>query len=345
MITPEVETGPNYQSQTALGASLVTGLETSLVGPLNELFTALAKAQAEFLPLKKTSTNPFYGAKYADLASVIEATRPALTKHGLAVFQFDETEGENVRLVTFMSHSSGAYMRTTMTVPGYSTASKEDRNGDKRIVKTFDVQTIGKSSTYSRRYAYQAIVGVAAEGDDDGNVVSNKEIRRAPMTPTKPTPKVDNRPAQGKQEPRPNEKPAAPKPETKPAPVQTEMPTMEIKPEALQLASKPLPDNIHGLEVTDADLPENMQPQKPAVTVPDPFPPKVEGTPNAEEYDTIKKRARKYQLDPKKLRLVVLQITGAEAVASVTKAQWDVVFEKLDEAQQTSAGILGTYQV
>ena len=344
-MTPEIE--QTNMSRTAAGASLVTGLEEiqkpeRFVGPVKELFAALAKAQAEFLPIKKTSTNPFYNAKYADLAEVIDATRPALTKHGLAVFQFDETKGKNIHLTTVMGHESGAYLQTVMVVPGNSFVDKDLRDGTTKTVEKFDVQTIGKASTYARRYSYSAICGVAAENDDDGNTVANKEVRRAPALPAKPTPKVDNKPAQGKSEPRPNEKPAP----AKPAPVQTEMPTMEIKPEALQLVSKPLPDNIHGLEVTDADLPENMQPEKPAAeTVKDPFPAKVEGAPTAEEMNEIKNKCRAYKLDPKKLRLVVLQITGADAVASVTKAQWDEVLFKLEAADRTSAGILGTYQV
>ena len=77
----------------------------------------------------------------------------------------------------------------------------------------------------------------------------------------------------------------------------------------------------------------------------DPFPAKVEGAPTAEEMNEIKNKCRAYKLDPKKLRLVVLQITGADAVASVTKAQWDEVLLKLEAADRTSAGILGTYQV
>src|SRR6202035_3393867 len=33
----------------------------------------------------------------------------------------------------------------------------------------FDAQSCGSAQTYARRYAYQALVGVAAEPDDDGN--------------------------------------------------------------------------------------------------------------------------------------------------------------------------------
>ena len=59
------------------------------------LMGALAKAQAEFTSAFKESKNPAYpGATYADLASVIGASRPALNKHGIALVQIDESDLE-----------------------------------------------------------------------------------------------------------------------------------------------------------------------------------------------------------------------------------------------------------
>ena len=59
------------------------------VGKLSE---ALSKAQAEMQHAIKDSTNPHFQSKYADLASVIDALRPALTKYGLSVAQTMKTE-------------------------------------------------------------------------------------------------------------------------------------------------------------------------------------------------------------------------------------------------------------
>lgn len=55
---------------------------------LNELGAALAKAQAAVRGAKKDANNPFFKSTYADLASVWEACREALTSNGLSVVQF-----------------------------------------------------------------------------------------------------------------------------------------------------------------------------------------------------------------------------------------------------------------
>jgi hypothetical protein len=48
---------------------------------INELVTALAKAQAEMQNAPYNQTNPAFKSKYADLASIRDATIPSLTKH------------------------------------------------------------------------------------------------------------------------------------------------------------------------------------------------------------------------------------------------------------------------
>jgi len=55
---------------------------------INELATALAKAQGKITGALKDSANPFYKSRYADLASVWDACRAALSENGLAVVQF-----------------------------------------------------------------------------------------------------------------------------------------------------------------------------------------------------------------------------------------------------------------
>ena len=54
---------------------------------LSELFTALSKAQLEMEVAKTDSVNPFFKSKYADLASVVKASRPHLAKNGLSIIQ------------------------------------------------------------------------------------------------------------------------------------------------------------------------------------------------------------------------------------------------------------------
>lgn len=125
-----------------------------VMGPL---FAALAKAQSEIQHAKKDKRNPFFKSNYADLASVMDACRAALTKNGLAVIQTTEDTEAGLYLVTTLGHSSGAAVAGRMPI---------------RPVKN-DPQGVGSALTYARRYALAAIVGVATE-DDDGNEASRE---------------------------------------------------------------------------------------------------------------------------------------------------------------------------
>lgn len=124
---------------------------------LGELFTALAKAQAEMEVAKLDSTNPFFKSKYADLSSVVKASRPYLAKNGLCIIQRVVQNGSGIRyLYTRLCHTSGQWMESKMIV-------EPPKN---------DIQTVGSYITYLRRYNYASMVGVvAAEEDDDGEGV------------------------------------------------------------------------------------------------------------------------------------------------------------------------------
>ena len=125
----------------------------------NEVLTALGKAQSTFKPALKKTENIFYGSKYADLASVVDATRPSLIDNGLVILQgvtFDPSV-KCVGIETMLAHTSGQWIGEVLQVP---------------IVKN-DAQGVGSAITYGRRYGWQAIVGIAADVDDDGNAAAD----------------------------------------------------------------------------------------------------------------------------------------------------------------------------
>lgn len=123
---------------------------------VNELATALAKAQGQIKGAIKDAENPHFRSKYADLASVWDACREALSKNGLSIIQAPRgvvsEVGWTVEVETRLLHSSGQWMGDTITVP----------------VGKPDAQGVGSALTYARRYALASFVGVAPE-DDDGN--------------------------------------------------------------------------------------------------------------------------------------------------------------------------------
>lgn len=124
---------------------------------LSELFTALSKAQLEMEVAKTDSTNPFFRSKYADLASVVKASRPHLAKNGLSIIQRVIPNGNGVlNLYTRLCHSSGQWMESRMPI----------------LPPKQDIQTLGSYITYLRRYNYASLVCVvAADEDDDGETV------------------------------------------------------------------------------------------------------------------------------------------------------------------------------
>lgn len=120
---------------------------------INEIATALSKAQALIKPASKDSDNPFFKSKYADLAAVFEVIREPLSTNGLALTQHPSADGNIVTLETILLHSSGQWMGSILTM----------------VAKDAGPQAIGSCITYLRRYAVSAIVGIASEEDDDGN--------------------------------------------------------------------------------------------------------------------------------------------------------------------------------
>ena len=117
---------------------------------LNELFTALTKAQAEMECASKSKKNPFFKSKYADFAEYIKASRIALTNNNLCVMQRMTVEDGTSYLCSILGHTSGQYVESKMKI---SPAKN-------------DVQSMGSYITYIKRYSYAALVGVATEDDD-----------------------------------------------------------------------------------------------------------------------------------------------------------------------------------
>ena len=73
---------------------------------ISAIADALAKAQGEIQNPNFNKVNPHFKSKYADLSSVLNAVRPALSKHGIALMQMTGLEDSGVVLYTRLTHSS-----------------------------------------------------------------------------------------------------------------------------------------------------------------------------------------------------------------------------------------------
>lgn len=125
---------------------------------IKELIIAMVAVQNEMQPAVKDSVNPHFKSSYADLRSVIKASRAILVKNNLAVTQHPHVVDGESRLMSQLSHTSGQWMRCDYLVK----ATKPDP------------QALGSAVTYARRNSYCALVGVVADDDDDGNAASEK---------------------------------------------------------------------------------------------------------------------------------------------------------------------------
>lgn len=137
---------------------------------INEIAAALALAQSEMQHAIKDSENPAFKSggrvsRYADLASVIDACRPALAKNGIAIVQSPtvDVDAKVVVVVTTLAHKSGQWITSRLC------ASVADTRA----------QTIGSAITYLRRYSLAPLVSVAQD-DDDGNRASVTEPYQPP---------------------------------------------------------------------------------------------------------------------------------------------------------------------
>lgn len=148
---------------------------------ITKLAAALVKATADLKNIVKDSTGNIptkgggsYSYSYAALPGVVEAVRPVLAKHGIAVVQgmmpepLMGAEGDvsAVTIETTLLHESGEWLRTAAVIP----------------VSQPTAQGVGSAITYGRRYALLAVVGLAADDDDDGAEASRPRTGHATGT-------------------------------------------------------------------------------------------------------------------------------------------------------------------
>lgn len=127
---------------------------------INEIATALAKAQGQMKNAALNKVNPHFRSKYADLAGIRDTVIPALSAHGIAVVQTMVPFDGRAAIATRLVHGSGQWIESLVPLPDAT-----------------DMQKLGSAITYARRYSLSAICGIAADEDDDGN---------AAVTPSKP---------------------------------------------------------------------------------------------------------------------------------------------------------------
>jgi hypothetical protein len=138
---------------------------------IDQITAALSAFQGEIEQPSLNKSNPYFKSRYVDLSGVLKAAQPILAKHELCVTQIISGEF----LVTLLSHKSGQWFRSICPIGNYK--SQQDR---------------GSAITYTKRYAICAILGIAADTDDDGNAATDTDKKNGqinkPATPAKTAP-------------------------------------------------------------------------------------------------------------------------------------------------------------
>lgn len=123
---------------------------------IDKIAPAFVKAQAACNGAKKSSNNPHFKSKYADLSAVWDACEGALEANKLSVLQgLGEVIDGKMQIETMLLHDSGQWIKSLASIP----------------LPKADPQGYGSASTYARRYTLAALMGIVQE-DDDGNAAS-----------------------------------------------------------------------------------------------------------------------------------------------------------------------------
>lgn len=127
------------------------------------LMDALAKAQSEYTVACLNRVNPYVKNQYADYVAVVEASRPALTKYGIAVKQ------------PLIEDANGAlWLYTNISLGDEWTKSKM-----RVVVANNDVQHFHSYVTFLRRINYCTDLGVCIRNEDDdaeAAMAKNREL-------------------------------------------------------------------------------------------------------------------------------------------------------------------------
>lgn len=125
----------------------------------SKIAPALVAALGKIEGAAKKAKNPHFKSTYANLETVIDASRDILTEHGLTVIQMPGPVVHGaLTLETMIVHESGEWVEGSFEIP---------------LGKT-DPQGAGSALTYARRYALMAALNMPAV-DDDGNAACGRQ--------------------------------------------------------------------------------------------------------------------------------------------------------------------------
>jgi len=131
----------------------LTAVSQEQSNPYFDLITALSSMEN----VGANRINPAFKARYVSLDALLDAVKPVLQAHNLALVQVLETEEGKVGVSTSLLHTSGHLF-----------------SFGKLMVKAdgLTAQQVGGAITYIRRQSIQTACGISVDLDDDGHQAS-----------------------------------------------------------------------------------------------------------------------------------------------------------------------------
>ena len=128
----------------------------------------LIKVQSALESVGKSSLNPHFKKKYANLTDILAAVKPALNNNNFFLTQKILIKDSNEVLKTEITHKSGQVLESEAPL------NVADRNNP---------QKYGSAITYMRRYSLTALLGIEEEDDDGQKATQQKAPVDRPLNP------------------------------------------------------------------------------------------------------------------------------------------------------------------
>jgi hypothetical protein len=128
----------------------------------------LIKVQSALESVGKSSLNPHFKNKYANLTDILSVVKPALNNNNFFLTQKVLIKDSNEVLKTEITHKSGQILESEAPL------NVADRNNP---------QKYGSAITYMRRYSLTALLGIEEEDDDGQKATQQKVPVDRPLNP------------------------------------------------------------------------------------------------------------------------------------------------------------------
>ncbi len=136
---------------------MLTSEKTDKILP--KLFNVKGKIES----VKKSSSNPYFKSKYADLKAHLELVEPLLQEEGLILLQPTELNpatGGNMATSSILDKESGQFVKAVLNLIGES-----------------DMQKSGAAVTYGRRFTLNALLALITDDDDGETAVGRGQTK------------------------------------------------------------------------------------------------------------------------------------------------------------------------